>query len=131
MPRLMRACAWNGGLQIVLGITPPEHSAVMPRESGAFSIPERSEINRYVPAYWIVRWRLSSDSRSETRWRTMTDAKNSVMVPRHDKSAFLHDRPRRLHSHQGCERTVGSQFAARPGHHRPAGLRDRTAPRQR
>jgi epoxyqueuosine reductase len=59
--------------------------------------------------------------------RAMTN-RNSAMVPRHDKSAFLHQRPRCLHSHPGGERAVGSQFAARPRHRRPARLRDRAAP---
>ena len=92
----------------------------MPRESGASSIPEASESKPICPG--VLDRPLS---------RAMTEPTNSVMVPRHDKSAFLHQRPRRLHSHPGRERAVGSQFAARPRHHRPARLRDRAAPRLR
>src|SRR5258708_12279283 len=51
--------------------------------------------------------------------RAMTAVKNSVMVPRHDKSAFLHPRSRRLHSHRGLERALGPELAARPPHHLP------------
>ncbi len=58
-------------------------------------------------------------------------AQNSVMVPRHDKSAVLHQRPRRLHSDPGRERPVGPEIAARPRHHRAVGVRDRAAPWRR
>ncbi len=49
----------------------------------------------------------------------------------HDKSAFLHQRPRRLHSHRRRARAVGPQLAARPCHHRPVGFHDRAAPWRR
>ncbi len=53
------------------------------------------------------------------------------MVATHDKSAFLHQRPRRFHPDTGCERPVGPEIAARPCRRWTIGVRDRAASRRR